>query len=117
MACCASDSAITSACADEQLPRTTRLTPIDTSRPVASSNTAAANGPPVSRSKFVRESSITQRMRSSSSNSTGARGERLARPVGEAQLELSVATARIRLYELSLCSSSGRCSKNEKARA
>ena len=64
---------MTSACADEQRIGTTRFTPIATRRALPSSKTAAANGPPVSRWKLVRASSITRRMRSSTEgNSRGA---------------------------------------------
>jgi hypothetical protein len=59
------DSVITSACADEQLEGTTRLTPMTTGLPVARSNTPAANGPPVPRSKFRREKRMTSAMRAS----------------------------------------------------
>ena len=60
---CARARAIASAWASEQPDGTTTLTPADTSRPVAHSNTAAPNGPPVSRATFSRARRIASRMR------------------------------------------------------
>mmetsp|Transcript_17334 Transcript_17334/g.44135 ORF Transcript_17334/g.44135 Transcript_17334/m.44135 type:complete len:209 (+) Transcript_17334:32-658(+) len=62
---CARDRHTTSACAEEQLRGTTRLTPTDSSSPVSRSNTAAANGPPVPSLKLRSASCSTSRMRSS----------------------------------------------------
>jgi len=62
---CASDMAMISEWAEEQLEATTRLTPITTNRPESRSNTPAANGPPVLFTKLRREKSITAAIRSS----------------------------------------------------
>ena len=62
-------SAITSACAAEQLCATTRLTPTPTRRP-SPVNTAAPNGPPLADSTLRRDSPIAKRICASASGYT-----------------------------------------------